>query len=90
VARDPELAYDVISSTGLFDEMSPRLRGAWQQNSHRFVRTPGIVNASSLSFEDPASPSDTDLIVDDSLDFSVKDVWLFHAKQLQRTKGRAS
>jgi hypothetical protein len=84
--KDVELAYDCMSSPGLQEELSRALREGWYANNSRFVRTPGIINASSLSFEDPANPPKDELEFVKEFKASADEVWLFHAKEKKPNK----
>jgi hypothetical protein len=79
--QDVELAYDCMSSPGLQEELGPTLRKGWHENNDRFIRNPGIVNASSLSFEDPAKPPEPELKFLRDHQGQADQVWLFHAKK---------
>jgi len=88
--QDAMLAYDCMSSPGLQETLSSTLRQGWYANNSRFVRTPGIINASTLSFEDPANPPKVELeFVSDSRGATNK-VWLFHAKEKKVRKTNKS
>ncbi len=76
----PEMAYDCLTSPQLQRELPQALGKHWKKNRNMFIRSTGIINASSLSFENPQRPEPRDLHFETAQMAIQQEPWLFHAK----------
>jgi hypothetical protein len=78
VQDNPSMAFDCLSSPGLWADLPEDVAAAWRRERDRFVPTDTIVNASSLSARD-VKPVVRAVLADDK-------AWLLHAKDNNESK----
>ena len=79
----PAVAYDSLTSPGVWDELPLELRESWEENSNRFVQVKGMVNLSNRLL---ASSKHLDQLDDAGIPYDVENIpWFLHlAKPRQK------
>lgn len=88
VSQQPSMAYDCLSAPALQQDLREDLQAGWRASAHRFVRTFGMINAStfattSLDDERFASP-----YLDEGLEDEGATVWFLHTKLTEPAKAK--
>ncbi len=76
VTLRPAIAYDALTSPGIWSELSKDLADSWRENEQRFVRVPGMVNLSNQTLR--ATHPSGQLEETGIFPHASSDVWFLH------------